>query len=214
MKSRQGSAALIVLIVVVVLLLVAGAYYLGTRNMTPIAQNAGLGQPAAATTSDQYAGWQTYTNSAAGFQIKYPSVFTDPPTETTQGSYLSATFSANTSSTIDNTVGGETLVIFVDPSTASETLESDIQNYEKENVPGGVNDCLTQDQIVTTTIQGEEAARIDCSKASSVFGTGTIGSSEQFMVFHNNMQFIIGLSGDPSGSDTFTKIIESLVFTK
>jgi hypothetical protein len=213
MKSRQGSAALIVLIVVVVLLLVAGAYYLGTRNMTPTAQNVGSG-PSASIPSDQYAGWQTYASTADGFQLKYPPVFTDPPTETTQGSYLSATFYADTSSTVDNTVGGETLVIFVDPSIASETLESDIQNYEKANVPGGVNDCLTQNQITTTTIQGEEAARIDCSKANSVFGKGIVGSSEQFMVFHNNMQFIIGLSGDPSGSETFTKIIQSLVFTK
>jgi hypothetical protein len=214
MKSRQGSVALVIFIVIVVLLLVAGAYYLRTHNTAPTAQNAGSG-PSATIPSDQYAGWQTYANSADGFQLKYPPVFTNPPTETTEGSYLTASFYVNTPTTTNSSVGGESLLISVSPRGASETLESDIQNYEKSNVAGGATDCSTQMQVTTTTIQGEEAANIDCSEALSSFGEqGTIGPMEELILFHNNMEFVIGLVGDASGSDTFAKIIQSLTFTK
>ena len=73
------SNKIILLIVILLILLGLGGTYLALnskiKSTSTVSQSASTSAPSPTPTSDSTSGWKTYTNTAYGFSIKYPTTF-------------------------------------------------------------------------------------------------------------------------------------------
>jgi hypothetical protein len=84
---HRGNSPIVIIIVILVIGAIVAAYYLGKKNIpvtnedvtaspslttsTPNATNSLSPEPQPSTTTYNYTGWQTYSDSKAGFSIQY-----------------------------------------------------------------------------------------------------------------------------------------------
>ncbi len=100
---QQGNSPILIIIIVLVIGAIVGAYFLGKNNVPLTGQNVIVSPspssianddivessrpvPTSAPNSYDYTGWQTYSDSKAGFSIKYSP--TDKVLDKKEGEYV------------------------------------------------------------------------------------------------------------------------------
>lgn len=81
MKNTQRGFIVPLLIAIIAVLVVGGGVYLYTQNNSQQPTALQATNSLLATSSNQYAGWKTYSNTKYGFSFKYPAGY-DLKTET------------------------------------------------------------------------------------------------------------------------------------
>ncbi|OHA42655.1 MAG: hypothetical protein A3G59_00490 [Candidatus Taylorbacteria bacterium RIFCSPLOWO2_12_FULL_47_20] len=72
-NSQKGFAPIIILIVAVAVLVVGGGTYFALRNQAPKQDDSTVQNTLDETNAEQNENWETYRNTAPGYEVKYPA---------------------------------------------------------------------------------------------------------------------------------------------